>query len=155
MTRTMNPLFNAVEICSLLSSLDKMGVTSTLVARQTAKVVGPVLADFGKMTIGTEMKAGSLSDFITLMNSALEIGGLADPKATLMTKSENGYSLKWVDCGQKDMVEAGKLFGYPGCPICLPSVVVAGLLGALKIGDVQEMKVDRSGNTCTMQIRVA
>jgi hypothetical protein len=155
MARTMNPLFSAVEICSLLSSLDKLGITSTLVARQTAKVVGPVVANFGKMTIGNEMNARGVDDFITFMNMALEIGGLADPKATIMTKSANGYTVKWVDCAQKDMIEAGKLFGYQGCPICLPSVVVAGLLGALKIADVQELKVERGSNTCTMQIQTA
>ena len=155
MARTINPLFNAVEICSLLSSLDRMGITSALIARQTVNVVGPVVANFGKMTIGTEMEVKSLDDFAKFMGMALEIGGLADPKATVISKSGNGYTLKWVDCSQKDMIEAGKLFGHSGCPICLPSIVVSGLLGALKIADVKELKVERSSNTCTMQMQTA
>jgi hypothetical protein len=155
MTRVLNPVFTAVGICSLLSSLDKIGVTPTLVARQASKVIGPVLADFGKMTIGTtNMEAPTLNDFVVGLRMALKMGGLADPDALEMSKSGDGFTVKWVDCGLKDMANAAKLFGYRDCPLCLPGVIVAGLLGAFHVADVREMKVEKNGNTCMMHIQV-
>jgi hypothetical protein len=155
MVRTLNPVFIAVGICSLLSSLDKMGVTPTLVARQTSKVIGPVLADFGKMTIGTtKMEAPTLNEFVAGLKMALKMGGLADPDALEMSKTAEGFTVKWVDCGLKDMANAAKLFGYHDCPLCLPGVIVAGLLGSYQVADVREMKVEKDGNTCMMHIQI-
>jgi hypothetical protein len=114
-----------------------------------------MLADFGKMTIGTtSMEAPTLNEFVAGLRMALKMGGLADPDASEMSKTEDGFTVKWVDCGLKDMANAAKLFGYKDCPLCLPGVIVAGLLGAFHVADVRQMRVEKDGNTCIMHVQV-
>ncbi|WXG46780.1 MAG: hypothetical protein WED05_09015 [Candidatus Atabeyarchaeum deiterrae] len=154
MTRTLNPMFTAIGVCSLLSSLDKMGITPTLIARQASKVIGPVLADFGKMTLGPgkEMRATNLDEFVAGLRIAAQVGGLADPQAVEASQSNQEITIKWSDCGLKDMVYAGKLFGYSSCPLCLPGVIIVGLLDVFHMAEIREMKVEKSGNTCLIHV---
>jgi hypothetical protein len=153
MTRTVNPLFNALGICALLSSLDKMGLNPSLIARQTAKVLGPVLAEFGKSTLGDKnMYASNMDEFMKGLKMAVKIGGLADPEALQVSQSEGSCTFKWSDCGLKDMSSAAKLFGYNKCPLCLPGVIVAGLIDVWHIIDFRYVTVDKNGDICSINL---
>ena len=153
MARTVNPMFNALGLCAVLSSMDKMGVNPNLIARQTSKVLGPVLAEFGKMTLGDKnLHASNMDEFMKGLKMAVSIGGLGDPESLKVSQSDGACTFTWSDCGLKDMSTAAKLFGYDNCPLCLPGVIVAGLIDVWHVTDFLYVKVEKNGNTCSIHL---
>lgn len=153
MARTADPMFSAMGLCALLSSMDKMGVKPSLITRQTAKVLGPVLAEFGKMTLGEKnMQASNMDEFMKGLKKAVSIGGLADPESLQVNQSDSVCTFKWNDCGLRDVSTAAKLFGYDNCPLCLPGVIVAGLIDVWHVTDFLYVKVEKNGNTCSIHL---
>lgn len=153
MTRPVNSLFNAIGLCTIMSTLDKMGVSPELVARSASQAIGPVLAKFEKMMIGTEGGAKTWDEYLKKVNMAVTAGGLGDMKGIEVKQTGNGVDVKWADCMMKDMVSVAKMFGYSVCPLCYPAIILTGTISALNLAEIQDVKIRTTdGSICYINL---
>lgn len=152
MTRPVNPLFNAIGLCTIMSTLDKMGVSPGLVARSASKAIGPILAKFEKMMIGTEGGVKNWDEFMGKVKMAVTAGGLGDMNGIEVKQTSSGIDVKWADCMMKDMVGVAKTFGYSVCPLCYPAIILTGTISAFNLADIQDVKIRTDGNICYLNL---
>ena len=152
MTRPVNSLFNAIGLCTIMSTLDKMGIAPALVARSASKAIGPILEKFEKMMIGTEGGAKTWEELMGKVKMAVTVGGLGDMNGIEIKKNADSIDVKWADCMMKDMISVAKTFGYPICPLCYPAIILTGTISSLNFAEIQDVKIKGDGKVCYLNL---
>jgi hypothetical protein len=129
-----------------------MGISPELVARSASKAIGPILAKFEKMMIGTEGGAKTWDEYLKKVNLAVVAGGLGDMKGIEIKQTNGGIDVKWTDCMMKDMVNVAKTFGYSVCPLCYPAIILTGTIAAFNFAEIQDVKIKTDGNICYLNL---
>ena len=147
----INPLYHSLIFGTLMSALDNMGISPVLIARQTARILTPIIKDISKQAIG-QAPSSNMETFIEQVKASVELGGLGDPKTFEINFSENVLSSKLSDCMYLNIANFAKSLGYDACPICSMSVTTMGTLSALGFGEVVDFKVECDGKTCLSKL---
>jgi hypothetical protein len=135
-----------------MNTLEKIGVSPALVARSASQAIGPVLAKFEKMMIGTEGGVKTWDEFLGKVKLAVTAGGLGDLNGIEIKRTTNGIDVKWSDCMMKDMVGVAKMFGYSFCPLCYPAIILTGTISVFNLADIQDVKIKTDGSVCYLNL---
>jgi len=74
-------------------------------------------------------------------------------------KSEHSFSngvitMKTVDCIYLPLNAVGKNMGYRGCPMCVQTLLLAGSLKALNLGEAKDIRLENNENTCVLKLEM-
>jgi hypothetical protein len=148
----VNSLYNAIAFGTLLTSLDKMGIKPALVARQTNRVLSPIVADLAKK-IYNEEPSKDINGFIKHVKEAMVKGGFADPEKSEISATDSTINMKFVNCMYQDLANFGKSQGYAACPLCVVNLILSGRLGELGV-DVSNVKLENKDNVCSVKVEL-
>ncbi|MHA1209339.1 MAG: hypothetical protein ACTSSA_10040 [Candidatus Freyarchaeota archaeon] len=141
----------AMAFGTLLSALDEMGIKPPLIARQTARKLTPVMAEFAKQLHGNS-PSQSMEDFMKNWKQSLKSSGFADPEKSSIELLDNGLCIKVADCLYLNMANFSKSFGYETCPVCILGVFVTSTLTGKGLDDITDIKAKKTDNLCTVKI---
>ncbi len=147
----INPLYNAICFGTLLSSLDRIGVSLPIVARQTSQLLEPLMRDLLRGLTGSGDLPKNLNDVKKVIEKLTDVGGI---EGTRVEVTGNTLIVSGSDCMYIDMSRFGRMLGYPTCPMCIISLMLIALINVPKIGVVTETTVDTNGNECRIKIKV-
>lgn len=147
----INPLYNAICFGTLLSALDKIGVSLPIVARQTSQLLEPLMRDFLKGLIGANDLPKNLREVKEVIEKLVDVGGIGETKVEV---SGNTLTVSGKDCMYIDMSRFGRTLGYPTCPMCVISLMLIALINVSKIGVVTDTIVETNDNECKIKITV-
>jgi hypothetical protein len=149
--REINPFYGAIFFGTILSSLDKMGVNPTLIVRQASGVLSQLFDGPAKQVLG-EKRPSTVEELMT------QIERLKTSKVS--EKSEHSFSngvitMKFVNCMYLTLNGLGKGLGYNSCPMCAQALLLSGSLKALNLGEVKDIQLENSENTCVLKLKLA
>lgn len=148
---SINPLYNAICFGTLLSALDKIGVSLPIVARQTSQLLEPLMKDFLKGLIGSNDLPKNLNEIKEVIEKLVNVGGIGETKVEV---ADNTLIVSGKDCMYIDMSNFGRTLGYQTCPMCVISLMLIALVSVPKIGVVTDTVVETKGNECSIKIKV-
>ncbi|MBS7287792.1 MAG: hypothetical protein KIH01_03355 [Candidatus Freyarchaeota archaeon] len=147
----VNPLYNAICFGTLLSALDKIGVSLPIVARQTSHLLEPLMKDFLKGFIGSNDLPKNLNEVKEVIEKLVDVGGIGETKVEVADKM---LTVSGKDCMYIDMSNFSRTLGYPTCPMCVISLMLVALVSVPKIGVVTDTIIETKGNECSIKIKV-
>lgn len=147
---TMNPLYFAITFGAILSALDKIGIHPNLIARQSARLLSPVIDGISN-TIGGK-KPSNMEEAREFFEGAMKTGDACSAIET--TASKKRLSSKITDCIFSPLADFVKTLGYNSCPVCAVSIILSGGLRAWGLGEISHLKVETNGNVCNLEINL-
>ncbi|MEM2047943.1 MAG: hypothetical protein QXZ06_08675, partial [Candidatus Jordarchaeales archaeon] len=139
----INPLYNAICFGTILSALDRIGVSLPIVARQTSELLTPILRDLTKIFLGDKKVPESLNEVKVLAKEVLERDKVAEKVE--LDVSKNPIEMKIDGCMYLDIANFSKSLGYSACPTCLFALMTTSFISALKLGRVSEATFKNNG----------
>ncbi|MBS7248344.1 MAG: hypothetical protein QXN15_10730 [Candidatus Jordarchaeales archaeon] len=147
----INPLYNAICFGTLLSALDKIGVSLPIVARQTSQLLEPLMSDYLRGLIGSNDLPKNLHEVKEVIEKLVSVGGIGETKVEV---SDNTLTVSGNDCMYIDMARFGRSLGYNSCPLCVIALMLIALVSVPKIGVVSDTTVTNNGNECCIKITI-
>jgi hypothetical protein len=151
--REMNPLYAAITIGSLMGALDKIGVKPTLIARQSAAILAPMLSSMAAQE-NENKSASNKEEFIKIFRDGIRTGNIADAEAFEANWSGNILKAKITDCMWLPLSGFGKGIGFSTCPMCLMCFTAASGFKGLRLGEISDFKAETRGDICNLEIRI-
>nr|MDO8080083.1 hypothetical protein [Candidatus Freyarchaeota archaeon] len=147
---SINPLYFAITFGAILSALDKLGIHPNLIARQSARVISPLIDDLSK-TIGGD-KPSNIEEAREFFESAMKNG----PACSAIQTSASGkrFTTKLTECIFSPLADFVKSLGYGSCPVCAVSVILSGGIMAWGLGEISHLKIETKGKVCTLEINL-
>ena len=147
---TINPLYFAITFGAILSALDKIGMHPNLIARQSARLLSPIIGEISK-TIGGK-NPSNMEEAKEFFEGAMKNGDACSAIET--TASRNRLSSKITDCIFSPLADFVKTLGYDSCPVCAVSIILSGGLKAWGLGEISHIKVETNENVCNLEINM-
>jgi hypothetical protein len=152
MSVKMDPLIDALIVGTVVSSLDKIGVTPMLMVRQATSVIAKAKAGFKE---GVDLNLPSdVEEFCKVCTEQFRPSQTADPDKSNLVYSNGVINMKVVDCAFLTMADLGKSLGYKACPLCLQAFMLASTARAAKVAEVENFKVEHNGDTCIVKLKL-
>ncbi|WXG42205.1 MAG: hypothetical protein WED07_15810 [Candidatus Freyarchaeum deiterrae] len=145
-----NPIANVLLYGSVLSALDKIGIKPTLIGRQTARVLTPMVNGISKQFAGDE-HAKTMDKFIIGYKAAMKNLNIVDIENFEIDYSKGVLSMKVPDCMWLDLANFGKSQGYGACALCGVSIFTTALI-SIDLGDVLDIKVENKDKVCYLKL---
>ncbi|WXG42206.1 MAG: hypothetical protein WED07_15815 [Candidatus Freyarchaeum deiterrae] len=150
-----DPIANVLLCGSLLSALDKIGIKPTLIGRQTARVLAPMIKDIAQKYAEAEQPAKTMDQFIIDFKTALKHLNVFDRESFEMNYSKGVLSMKVTDCMWLDMLNFGKSQGYKTCAFCGAGIFTTALISTLDLGEVSDIKVENKEKVCNLKLAIS
>jgi hypothetical protein len=136
---------------TMLSSLNEIGLTPPLIARQAAETLSQLFEGPAKQVLGAK-RPSTVEELMT------QIEKLKTSRTS--EKPEHSYSngvitMKFVDCMYLPLNGVGKELGYKSCPMCGQALLLSASLKALNMGEIKNIKVENNENTCILKLTLA
>jgi hypothetical protein len=148
-----DPMAEVLLVGSLLSALDKIGIKPTLIGRQTARVLAPMINDIAQKYAEAEQVAKTWDQFIVDYKTAIKNNlNVYDRESFEMNYSKGVLSMNITDCMWLDMLNFGKSMGYKTCAFCGASVFTTALIATLGLGDVTDIRVENKEKVCSLKL---
>ena len=147
---TINPLYFAITFGAILSALDKIGMHPNLIARQSARLLSPIIGEISK-TIGGK-NPSNMEEAKEFFEGAMKNGDACSAIET--TASRKRLSSKITDCIFSPLADFVKTLGYDSCPVCAVSIILSGGLKAWGLGEISHIKVETNENVCNLEINM-
>ncbi len=74
------------------------------------------------------------------------LDGRGRVKCTNLAEGEysgNNFEWKITNCMYQELADYGKSLGYNTCPICISALIASGLIGAMGLGEVGNINVEK------------
>ncbi|MGQ9722358.1 MAG: hypothetical protein ACUVXA_13665 [Candidatus Jordarchaeum sp.] len=133
---------------TILRSADNMGVKPTLLGRQSAAVLGPIINDLAQKFIGKEAPK-TREELLTDIETMGKVSGVLG-KEFEITHTQNTINIKVVECPWVEMGKYGKTIGYKACPLCGIIVLLMGALEAQNISRVVNISAVNNDTVCEL-----
>jgi hypothetical protein len=148
--REINPGYGAAFFGTILNALDRMGITPMLISRSASGVLSQLFEGPVKQVLGGK-RPSTVEELMT------QIEKLETSRAS--EKSERSFSngvitMKFVDCVYLPLNGFGKGIGYKACPMCAQALMLSGSLKALNLGEVKDIQLENSENTCVLKLKL-
>ncbi len=148
----INPLYNAICFGTILSALDKIGISPPIIVRQTSELLTPMLKDILKLVGVEEELPKSMDEALRFIKGFLM-------RDKVMEKldwdvSEDTINLRATGCMFLDLANFGKTLGYKACPICIGVLMMCVFTSILKLGSMSKAEFENNGNECSIKIEM-
>lgn len=147
----INPLYNAICFGTLLSALDRIGVSLPIVARQASELLTPMLGNIMKILLGDRKVPESLSEVKVLAKEIIMERDKIVEKLE-MDVSKNQIETNVTGCMYLDIAKFSKSLGCNACPTCLFALMMSAFISALKLGTVSEATFVNDGDECHVRL---
>ncbi len=150
MSSRWNPIANTSVYGSLMNALDSIGIKPTLIGRQTSRVLAPMLKGIYQQFTQAEPPK-TMDQFLIGYKTAMKVLNILDIERFEVSYSKGVLSVKIPDCMWLDLLNFGKAQGYKACALCSHSIMTTGLISALDLGDVSDIKVENTDSVCNLK----
>jgi hypothetical protein len=151
MGRPVNSIFNAVSYYAIMTAMAKMGINPGLLSRRTSTALTPLMKQLAEGFLGRDVPK-TLAEYFETEKMLLKIGGVCDTENMEVTFKDGTSTLKLSDCFLLEMTNFARSAGCKQCPVCIVGAITIGTLKAMNLGDMKDLKVERNGNTCTINL---
>jgi len=151
MASTLNSMINAIPYYAIMSALDKMGIAPDLLARQTAAALMPILKDLAE-TFGASQMPKNTSEFFEMFKATVGVTGMADADTIQTEVKARSCRINLTNCMWQDIAGVAEKAGYKQCPMCIVGTVTTGFLKVFGFQDTTRSKVEKKGNSCSVEL---
>ncbi len=153
MSSRLDPFIDALIFCTVVGSLDKMGLNPMLLARQAGREMESTIGASIKRLLGVNPPS-TLEEHCKISEAFFKPAQTADPDKTKVSCSGNVIIMEIVDCAYLTQAELGRSLGYNACPLCIQAFCESALTKAVNIAEIESFQVERNKDTCTVKIKL-